>query len=342
MGIGGNVKVLVDFFHRPMSVGIFLRRAMRQLGHEVKSIGPGENEVYGHANWEDYEPPDFEIADKQNPLDVNEVITIAQRGGFVPDVIVCCDQYDFHHLIGSPTNGTPFIYWCIENFDPMQRSRFDIRKADAEFHCIAHSHPHLLPTVERDKIESEWVVFGADPDLHPYLSLERTKWVCQIGSTYEPRPTVWNELRARFDFAQPLGQQNYATGLHETEHTIFGKVFNYAGMADAYNRSLCAVSCSNVDFVPMRIAEAFSMGCVLLSDDVSTMRKAFGDPYPENPDGLWVAYDRSTKDLGDKIEWIRDAKDEREALVKRALDTVRSKHMYSHIAHRMLEKVGLA
>jgi spore maturation protein CgeB len=283
-----------------------------------------------------YEAPDFITPNNQQPMDVNEALAIASTGGFNPDAIVMICQYDFFYLVGSPTDGTPFVWLAVENFDPMQRSRYDVRKADAEFHCIAHSHPHLLPP------ESEWVVFGADPDLHPYLSLERTKWVCQIGSTYDPRPGVWNELRARFDFAGPLGAQNYATGLHETEHTIFGKVFNYAGMADAYNRSLCAISCSNVNFIPMRASEAFSMGCVLMSDDVLDMRKAFGDPYPENAEGIWVAYDRSTKDLGDKIEWIRDAKDEREALVQRALDTVRAKHMYSHIAHRMLEKVGLA
>ncbi len=329
-------KILVAYHHRPMSVGIMYRRAFRQLGCEVKTIGPDENEVYGHRDWADYEAPDFPTPNNQQPMDVNEALAIAKASDFTPDVVVAIDQYDHAYLIGSPVDGTKFVYLAVENFDPMQRSRYDIRKADAEFHCIAHSHPHLLPP------ESEWVIFGADPDLHPYLSLERTKWVCQIGSPYDPRPGVWNELRQRFDHAETLGQQNYATGLHETEHTIFGKVFNYAGMAEAYNRSLTAVSCSNCDFIPMRANEAFSMGCVLLSDDVPTMRKAFGDPYPENLDGIWVAYDRSNQDLGDKIEWLRDNPTEREALAQRALKTVRAQHMYSHTARRMLEKVGLA
>ena len=135
---------------------------------------------------------------------------------------------------------------------------------------------------------------------------------------------------------------DYSHSLHEGTHTIFGKVFTYAGMATAYNRSLTAMSCSNVNFIPMRAAEAFAMGCVLLSDDVADMRKAFGAPHPEDSSGIWVAHDRSMQGIGDMVEYVRDMPEyERAALVRRAYNTMIEHFQYKHIAQRVLERVGL-
>lgn len=339
------VNVLIDFFDRPMAAGIFYPRAFRQLGHEVMTIGPGENEVYGHRNWQDYTPHDIELPDKTAPVDVNELIRLATERGFQPDLVLACDQYDHHCVTGRVNGDTKFAYLAVENWNQFQYERTLSRQTDAEFFQISHDdNGRTIPppfAIDKQGRPAEWVVFGADKDIHPLLNLRRDHWVCQIGSPYEPRPSIWNALRERFDNAGWMS--DYSRDLHETEHTIFGKVFSYAGMAEAYNKSLTAISSSNCDFCPMRLAEAFAMGCVLLTDDVPSIRHFFGAPYPEDSSGIWVAHERTAESIGDMVEYVRDMpRDERDRLIARAYATVTEKYMYTNIAQRILERVGLA
>lgn len=326
-------KVLLAFLHRPMCVGIFYASAFRQAGCDVKTVGPGENMVYNISDWPEYRAPDFEVP--VTDYDVDWMVKdIAAQSGWTPDLVVMIDQFDFFYLKGE-TQVCKFAWVAIENFNDLQVNRLTERKADAEFHCI--NHQGFAPS------QSKWITFGADPFVHPRLNLERTKSICQIGTFYQPRGDVANYLRSQLDPGVPvIDPQMYLQTLQETDHTIFGRVPSYKSHSIAYNRSRGALSCSNVDFVPMRAPEAFSHGCVLFSDNVYSMRHFFGDPWPGNPDGIWVNYDPTN--LPGLLELIRhfDSDDNtRKLLVERATDALYTKHLYVHRARMILEDCGI-
>lgn len=339
-------RVLVCYYHRPMCVGLFYRRAFEQAGCEVRSAGPSENQVYGHSDWHDYRPPDIELPQGQKETDVAALIdeVAAKCDGWRPDMVAMIDQYDFFYLIGKAPAGVKYVHLAVENWNDLQYQRSHLRQADAEYYMICHDSNGTMPAPPF-AVGAEWQVFGADPDIHPYTRpmLQRQKWVCQIGSPYEPRPTVWNFLRKKLDDADgAFSSDQYGKGLIESERTSFGRVFNYAGMADAYNDAVCALSCSNVDFIPMRAAEAFAMGNVLISDDVPSMRAAFGAPWPESPSGIWASYDRSHEALLELVTHFASGdRADAVALTARARAAVDQRWRYRHNAENMLRRVRL-
>lgn len=342
-------KVLLAHVSRPMCAGLFWRDAFRQAGCEVRTIGPSIPHVYGKPSGgdhtfpdEDFVPPDYELMEVR-PHDAEAMACIDPD--WHPDLVVCIDQYDSFYLTGK-TTAAKFAYVAIENWNVEQYTRYGQRKADAEFYMIAHSNEAPVPE------GSEWMVFGADPFIHPCLNpfAPRPKLVCQIGSAYDPRSQVWNALRRYFDDADPVEQPAYLETVFETNRTIFGRIPSYRGMAEAYNSALCALSSSNVDFIPMRCSEAFAMGCVLLSDDVPAMRKAFGAPYAsyvaghvnvENANGIWIAHDRSAQSMASCIDFAAENAIPIDALRRRAYTAVFTEHLYYHRARRILDKVGI-
>jgi glycosyltransferase involved in cell wall biosynthesis len=336
-----------------MCVGLFVRRAFQQLGHEVLTAGPSSPEVYGFSQWAEYRRNDLELPNA--PVDIGTVVELARTDmGWSPDVVCTVDQYDHLVITGTAPEGIKWGHLAIENFNAEQHSRSQLRAADFEAYFIQHDDNGRtakvpLP-VDRQGRPAEWFVFGADPEIHPLTKpgADRDKLICQIGTHYEPRPTIWNQLRARFDGAEAMPAQWYGSNLGESASTIFGKVFSYQGMADAYNRALCALSCSNVDFVPMRIVEAFAMGCVMLSDHVPSMVSAFGAPRrcfghegPTDPDGIWLAHSRDAVSMGDAAQWVRDNPDQYDAITQRAYALTMEKWLYKHLAARVLQGLGL-
>lgn len=335
-------KILVTYQHRPMCVGLFYRRALEQLGHEVVSAGPGENQVYGHSGWEEYMAPTVELPNE--PIEVSDVIdrVRAAHHGWTPDALIEIDQYDFLYLTGQ--SRVPWAHVAVENFNHEQWQRAQLRQGAAEYYMIQHDSNGQCPPPPLP-IGAEWMVFGADQEIHPLLTPieSREKWICQIGTHYEPRPTIWNYLRDALDGAPPMPNESYGRNLHESPRTSFGKIFSYDGMAKAYNSAICALSFSHVDFIPMRASEAFAMGCVFVSDDVPSLRAAFGAPWPENPDGIWITHDRTAQGMADVIR--RMATENRQfaiEIAQRAYNCVTEKHLYRHEAARILTRLGVA
>lgn len=322
-------KVLLTYVHRPMCVGLFYKMAFRQAGCEVMTCGPALPEVYGFDNWgDDYMPPSFELPNE--PVAVATVLAEARARGFNPDAVVTCDQYDHLVIVGDAPDNIPWAHVCVENFDTVQFGRSMDRRGASEFYMISHSDIAPLPK------DAVWLPFGFDPWIHPYLGLKRDKLVCQIGSPYEPRPSVWNHLRSVFDTAPPWRDDQYHGGLAESARTIFGRVPNYRGMAESYNRSMTALSCSNVPFQPMRVFEAMAMGAILCSDDVGPIRACAGPPASEG--GFWVAHDTTPQGHEAAVRYAVEHYDE---LADRALAYAYKGHTYAHRARQILERVGL-
>lgn len=328
-------NILLVYVHRAMCVGLFYRYGFRQAGCRVRTMGPSSPQVYNHDfPPEDYEPPTWEIPSA--PMDAVTLVESARAQGFNPDALVVVDQYDPLFVTGECS--IPWATVCIENFNAEQLSRYQQRKGAVEFHCISHFKDNETAPPP----DSEFLPFAFDPYIQPLLGLQRDKVVCQIGTHYQPRPAVWNGLRAALDNEGPLDPETYGGGLQETPSTLFGKVFSHAGAATAYNRSRITISASNCDFLPMRIFEAFAMGCVLVSDDQPILRKYIGQPYDEPNYGMWFAHDGTVDGIVDtvmKVSRLPDAVWSQ--IVSCAFGYAASQHTYAHRAKRILTRLGL-
>jgi len=334
-------KVVVAYFHRPMCVGLFFRHAFAQAGTRVLSAGPFTPTVYEHKfPAEDWDPPDIVLPNQ--PVAWIEFERRLALDGIRPDLVVMVDQYDAFTVYGSPPPGVRFAHVAVENFDAIQRMRYEQRANAHEYYMIAHSDAvKFLPP------GAQWLPFGADPFIHRALSLDeahREKLICQIGREYAPRPQWWNYLRRELD-GEPEVRADvfHEAGPIETASTIFGHAPSYRQTIDAYNRSLVALSRSTVDFIPMRVPEAFGYGTLLLSDDVPALRKLFGPPYQEAPNtALWFAYDGSVEDCLWQLRYVRELPVTERARVRmRAYATVMTQHLYYHRALKILEDVGI-
>lgn len=330
-------NVLVCFHSRPMSAGLFHREGFRQAGCNVKVAGPGTPSVYGKGDGSgidhtfdanDYVPPDFELPNE--PIDAGELEQRVTDAGFKPDLIFICDQYDPFHLTGKAK--APFAYLCVENWGQVYAERYTQAQAAFWFYQIAHSQEIPFP---RD--DFEWMPFGFDPHIHKYLpNVPRDKWAIQVGSAYEPRPQVWNHLRQVFDGAPSVSTLDYHNILAESEHTLFGRIPSYEGMAIAHNRAKVALSSSNCDFSPMRTCEAYGMGALLVSDDVPAIRAVLGPP--ESEGGFWVAHDRT---LEGTERAVRRGVEIYDDVIDRGIAHVYRYHTYRNRAERILERAGL-
>lgn len=328
-------KVLLTYFVRPMSVGVMFRFAARQAGCEVMVAGPGENQVYGIENWtDDYIPPDIELPIE--PVDINDILARARARGFNPDLILSIEQYDFFWPVGQAPSDVPWVVVAIEDFNPEQRARYEQRRGAVEYHMIAHAFPELVPP------ESEWMAFGFDFFLHACGPVgKRDKLVCQIGSAYDPRPQNWDFLRAAIDNAAPVPDELYRAEVAESPMTLFGRAPTYAQMRDVYQRSWFALSSSNCSFLPMRVPEALGFGNILVSDDVGPVRAVMGAPWPENPEGCWVAHDRTSEGMYSAIKSVVEAGVMRE-MQARAIVRGYAGHSYYHRMKQILARVGLS
>lgn len=348
-------RVLLSYVHRPMCVGLFFRAAFRQAGVDVRSIGPDCPEVYNtHFVDGDYAPPDWPVLDS-SPRQVAGIEAAAQQDGWVPDAVVWVDQYDPYIAIGRPT--CPWAHIAVENWNEEQARRAHGREGAHEYYMIHHdTFGTVVPPALPDG--ATFLPFGFDPFIHPLerpLETPRGLLVCQIGTAYEPRPTVWDHCRQWVDGVGPLGKSTYDTGLAVSTRTAFGRTPSYRTFAKVYNDALLALSCSNVDFLPMRAPEAMGMGCLLVSDDVPTLRAVYGPPWVQcvhgtidtvNPRGTWLAYDRSMESLHEVLDWAQwsldhDAGTPIVAARTRAVAQAYSGHTYAHRARQILNDLGL-
>lgn len=329
--------VLLCYHSRPMSAGLFFRDGFRQAGCRVLVAGPSTPRVYGKPDGTEHEFPaeDFEAPTIELPnsgVDVRQVVEQAERMGHAIDLVTMVDQYDDFWLSGSAPPGTAFAYVCVENFGPLYVERLNASRPDKPYYMIAHAEAVPFP-----RADFSWLPFGFDPFIHPLLpTVARTKAAVQIGTAYEPRPTVWNYLRAKFDDAPPCSQGEYLSGLAESASTLFGRTPSYRDMAVACNQAFTALSSSNCDFSPMRTCEAYAMGSVLVSDDVPTIRAVLGPPLSEG--GFWVAHDRTPEG---HYRAVCQGVEAHSDIIDRGIAHVYRRHTYKHRAERILADLGI-
>lgn len=329
-------NVLLCHRGSPMNAGLFFRYAFRQAGCCVRTMGPVEETVYGHRfPSDDWELPDFLLASSET-MEAARAVELAAAGGFKPDLLVMCDQYDAFFVTGE--SPIPFVWIAVENWNQDQLDRYGMRKGALEYHMIRHTKDHNTPLPEG----SEFLPFGFDPYIQPLLGLHRDKKCVQVGTHYQPRPYVWNLLRQALDGANARGDQEYGDGLVESESTLFGKTFSYAGMANVYNRGVVTLSASNCDFLPMRVFEAMGMGAILVSDDQPVIREWCGPPSVAPDLGIWFAHDGSPEGIVRTVQEVLALQPEViQHIASLAYTYAVSRHTYAHRARRILTRVGM-
>lgn len=349
----GVPRVLVCYLHRPTCVGLNVANGFRLAGALVRTAGPFSPHAWGHVSAEaDIVRPTYTLEDREYAI--KELVELTEADGFRVDVIVAVDANDDFHVSGAPWQGEPkFVHIASENWDDRALSRYQARLADLEFWCIRHWQDGKIEgavTVVRPRTEPQpalpervqHFVWAADIVQRPFLPLRRDKWVSQIGVPYDPRPTVWNHLRAAFDGAPGLtsDQYNIAGEPFETEHTIFGVARTNATMANVYARSEIVLSSSNQDFVPNRVADAFATGAVLLSDDTPSLREDFGPPWPESAGGIWVAHDKTPEMIEATVRrLIGEDRMHMEGVRLRAFAAAHSQHTFTHRARDIMTQL---
>lgn len=347
------LRVLMCYLHRPVCPAMQIKSGFRQIGCIVRSAGPQSPHLWGRAcgGWE-YDPPDYELPDEVLPL--SAVVRLVNKDNFPPELVVMVDQADDFYLVGSCPE-VRFVYIASENWDHRQVERYGQRRADVNYSCVAHWDRTITddgrivvePIVDQPRplmpLDVKHLQWGYDPSSRPFLNLPRDKWVGQIGIPYEPRWRHWNTIREHFDRAAPLSLQEWVTQLTyvETSHTIFGYARSHQHMAMTMNRLLCVLSSSNVDYVPNRVPDAFATGAILLSDDVPSLRAAYGPPYPEHQMGIWLKHDRTAEDQIRQVEWLLANEGEWRQLQSRALWTLATGHTWGHRAFMILGELGL-
>jgi len=347
-------RVLLCYVHRPVSPAPQIKSGFRMAGCDVRSAGPAAPIAWGReCHVDDYDPPYYELPDIEMQLD--DLIEICEADNWIPDVVVMVDLYDTFYLVGEPPPGVKFAWIAIENWEGLQQQRFEMRRADAEYHCVNHNEEAIFENRQivgiRVKSDdkpsppenSKWFPFAVDIPTRPFLTLTRDKKICQFGVPYDPRPDIWNELRDRLDNAPPVPREKWEEmlGAVASESTIFGFARRHREAAAILGVSETTLCFANGNYIPNRVPDAFATGAVLIMDDNEVMRKAFGAPWPENDLGLWATHERTTDSIVETLGKLLAERSIIESIRLRAFANCMAQHTYMHRAHMVLSDLEI-
>jgi hypothetical protein len=243
------MKILTVFIHYPVSSGTFLTRALRRLGHEVRSLGP----TTGRAIWgvevpEEYvQTPNYEhawVLGQPFPI-VQNIADFGALDGWMPDLIITSDSN--YTVTGRAT--VPHVLFGADNHVRNYRA---LQAEGAEWDAMFMAHSWGARIGEPGVF---WCPPGYDPEAHTDLGLERDMDVALLGYPYPARM----ELRQAFT----------AAGLRGL--FAIGPVWDRYNAA--YNQAKIAVVKSVTGDLPQRFLENMAQGCCVLADRIEDAGK---------------------------------------------------------------------
>ena len=245
-GIGtfeGKMKILVACIHYSVSSGRYITRALRRLGHEVRTIGPAPGRmIWGfevEAKWE--WKPDYESDLKQWPtMD----IVMNRQDGWQPELIITADSA---FTITGHTNQVPHILWGMDN----HVRDYWPREMKFKEMFFAHSWGHRI-----NEPNAHWFPPCYDPQAHIDLDFPiRDIDVCMIGYPYQERVEIMNAMKE-------AGLNTFSSiGALWDEYNLI------------YNRAKIALVKSSHGDLTQRFFENMAQGCCVLADEVQDARK---------------------------------------------------------------------
>ena len=223
------MKILLACIHYSVSSGRYITRALRRLGHDVRTIGPAPGRmIWGfevEAKWE--WKPDYEV---------NDFSTVIFRN-FHPDLVITADS-----AFTIFNSFSPHVLWGMDNHvrDYWPREA----KFDAMF--LAHSWGHRI-----NEPNAHWLPPCYDPQAHIDLGFPvRDIDVCMIGYPYQERIETMDVIRR--------------AGLNTL--VSIGALWDEYNLI--YNRAKIALVKSIYGDLTQRFFENMAQGCCVLADRV--------------------------------------------------------------------------
>lgn len=162
------MKILIACIHYPVASGRYIQRALRRLGHDVRTVGQSTgNQIWGMQVKDEWVwEPEF------------------PDGDWLPDLVITAESAFGYTSPRLPD--VPYVVWGVDNH---VRDYFPEVPYDALF--LAHSWGARMgePNVH-------WLPCAYDPAAHCDLGIERDIDVVMVGVAYPERVTIMNALNA--------------------------------------------------------------------------------------------------------------------------------------------------
>lgn len=232
------MKILLHYRHFPMALGRYFDWALKDLGHQVFTVGcyNGGKIPWGpEFDFPDYDsPPDLEIPEMGSfPIE-----TVINRMPWYPEMVL--QAADTTYLSGKPL--CPNVILAT---DPHSINYLSRLSDASHFACMQKYY------MDRYSFKNKfWVPYAYMPGIHKRIPrMEKIYDVVFIGLQYEHRVQALKEMERR--------------GL---------KVFNTLGILfdeynKTYNKGKIAFNWSSLEDLPARFWEGLAMGnCVLTNN----------------------------------------------------------------------------
>lgn len=301
-----NRRILVAAIHYPIASGRYIARALRRMGHDVKTIGPCTGrDVWGLELPEGSEwKPDYEYTVFGNGFPEIEA--------WSPELIITADSA---FTIGIETP-CPHVLYGVDNHVRDYSYQNDYGLSPKFSHLfLAHSNGYRI-----GEENVTWLSCAYDPDMH-YVEIpwdKRPFHAAMVGVVYEERAQIINKM------ADAWLRVLAGTGaiLDAYRHN--------------YNQALISVCKSIKGDLAQRVFETAAMGCLILSDRVPDMDKL------GMVDGVhYVGYDTPDEATQKALEIVNDWEPERvKEMIDASLDWVRP-HTWDARCQTILEVMGL-
>lgn len=242
------MRILTVYIHYAVSSGTFLTRALRRLGHDVRSLGPST----GQHIWGIEIPAEYvQRADISNAWSTGQLfptvldLDCLDMGGWQPELIITSDSA--YTITGRAA--CPHVLLAMDNHC---RNYRNLEAEGAIFDAMFMAHSWGARIGEPNVY---WLPPGYDPETHTDLHQEREMDVVLVGYPYQERM----EMRTAF----------VASGLR----CLFAVGLVWDHYNTAYNKSKVAVVKSVKGDLPQRFLENMAQGCCVLSDRIEDADK---------------------------------------------------------------------
>lgn len=221
------MRILVICAHFPVASGRYIARALRRLGHDVRTLGPSSgNHIWGLMVKPEYAwEADFQVGPDGGWYIAPE---------WAPELVITADSgYTVRHEWSCP-----HVCWGVDNH--VRDYQFDGVRFDALF--VAHSWGMRMgePNVH-------WLPAAYEPEDHYDEGRERDIDVALVGVMYEARVAL-------------------ATALNEAGLSVMaGTGPVYDDYRALYNRAKISLVAPIMEDVPHRFLETLAMGCCVLA-----------------------------------------------------------------------------
>lgn len=226
-------NILLAYRWSPYTTAAYFAKAFRALGHDVRSIGPGNETATARVpEAQRYRLGPGHYEGEWGDWDADAIIWIESGGDWVPTI---------------PQGSVPIVGYFIDSHSRLARHQ----AAAAWF-----SHRFVAQRQYAEALDATWLPVACDPDVHTPTRTEPPEYdVAFVGNTYGSAP-MYAERRRVLDMLAGRYRCNFASGVY------------FEDMANVYASAQVAFNISTGGDLNMRVFEAMCSGRPLVTDMV--------------------------------------------------------------------------